>query len=66
MKAFLIDITQCTGCYNCQIGCKDEHCDQSWMPYAEAQPEVGQFWMNVKQYERGAVPHVRVTYLPTL
>lgn len=66
MKAFLIDITQCTGCYNCQIGCKDEHCDQSWMPYTEAQPEVGQFWMNVKQYERGAVPHVRVTYLPTL
>lgn len=65
-KAFLIDLEKCTGCYNCQIGCKDEHCGQSWLPYAEAEPEIGQFWMNVKQYERGAVPHVRVTYLPVM
>lgn len=66
MKAFLIDLNKCVGCHDCQIGCKDEHCDQSWMPYAEAQPETGQFWLKLKQFERGSVPHVKVTYMPTL
>ncbi len=66
MKAFLIDVKKCVGCYDCQIGCKDEHCDQAWLPYAEAQPEIGQFWCEVKQYERGAIPHVKVAYIPVL
>ena len=66
MKAFLIDLDKCTGCHNCQIGCKDEHCGQAWLPYAEEQPETGQFWMNLKEFERGAVPHVKVTYMPTM
>lgn len=66
MKAFLIDVTKCVGCYDCQIGCKDEHCDQAWLPYAEAQPEIGQFWCKVNQYERGAIPHVKVAYVPFL
>lgn len=66
MKAFLIDITKCVGCHDCQIGCKDEHCGQAWMPYAEAQPHVDQFWMKLNQTERGARPHVRVTYLPVM
>jgi Fe-S-cluster-containing dehydrogenase component len=47
------------------MGCKDEHCNQSWLPYAEAQPDTGQFWMHVKQYERGQKPHVKVSYIPT-
>lgn len=66
MKAFLIDLTKCTGCYDCQIGCKDEHCDQAWLPYAEAQPETGQFWLKIKEFERGQGSHVKVTYMPTL
>lgn len=66
MKAFLIDITKCVGCHDCQIGCKDEHCGQAWLPFAEAQPETGQFWLKLNQYERGQRPHVRVSYLPTL
>ena len=65
-KAFLIDLKKCTGCYDCQIGCKDEHCGNTWKPYAESQPEIGQFWMNVKQQERGARPHVMVSYIPVL
>ncbi len=65
MKAFLIDMTKCVGCRDCQIGCKDEHCGQAWLPYAEAQPETGQFWMKLKEFERGAIPHVKVSYMPT-
>ena len=59
MKAFLIDVTKCVGCHACQIGCKDEHCDNDWAPYAAPQPEVGQFWLKVNQYERGGNSHVR-------
>ena len=66
MKAFLIDMTKCVGCHDCQIGCKDEHCEQAWMPYAEAQPEVGHFWLKLKQEERGAHSHVMVSYMPTM
>ena len=66
MKAFLIDLTKCVGCHACQIGCKDEHCGNDWAPYAAPQPEVGQFWLKLKQQERGAGTHVRVSYVPTL
>ena len=65
MKTFCIDLNVCTGCHGCQLGCKDEHCGNCWLPYAAEQPDTGQFWMNVKQYERGARPHVKVTYIPT-
>ena len=65
-KVFLIDINKCNGCFNCQLACKDEHCDQPWPPYAEAQPLTGQFWLKVNQKERGQVPVVRVSYTPVL
>jgi len=65
MKTFCIDLNVCTGCHGCQLGCKDEHCGNCWLPYAAEQPDTGQFWMNVKQYERGHRPHVKVTYIPT-
>jgi len=66
MKAFVVDLKKCVGCHDCQIGCKDEHCGNDWMPYAKSQPDTGQFWMKVNQYERGAIPHVKVTYIPTM
>lgn len=66
MKAFVIDLKKCVGCHDCQIGCKDEHCGNNWMPYAQPQPDTGQFWMKLNQYERGARPHIKVTYLPVL
>jgi tetrathionate reductase subunit B len=66
MKAMVIDLTGCVGCYNCQIGCKDEHCGNDWMPYAKPQPETGQFWMKMRQWERGKTPQVKVAYVPVL
>ncbi len=66
MKAFVIDLKKCVGCHDCQIGCKDEHVANDWMPYAKPQPDTGQFWMKVNQYERGAIPHVKVSYVPVM
>ena len=66
MKAFLIDVSICNGCYNCQIACKDEHCSNDWMPYAAPQPEIGQFWMKLNEYIRGSVPKVKMHYIPVL
>jgi len=66
MKVFVFDTKKCTGCYSCQIGCKDEHCGNDWMPYARPQPETGQFWMRFKQFERGATPQLKVAYIPVL
>jgi len=66
MKAFVFDTLKCHGCYSCQIGCKDEHCGNSWMPYAMPQPETGQFWFRMTQKERGATPQVKVSYVGVL
>ena len=32
MKGFVIHAEKCMGCHACQIGCKDEHCGNCWMP----------------------------------
>lgn len=66
MKAFLIDVSKCNGCHNCQISCKDEHCGTSWMPYTAGQPMTGQYWCKVNEKVRGSVPVVRVTYTPVI
>ena len=63
MKAMVIDLTKCNGCYNCQIACKDEHVGNDWTPYAKPQPDTGQFWMKVTDMVRGTVPKVKITYL---
>ena len=65
MKALVVDLNRCNGCFNCQLACKDEHCDNDWSPYALPQPTTGQFWCRVDQRERGRVPVVRVAYTPT-
>jgi Fe-S-cluster-containing dehydrogenase component len=66
MKAFLVDVSICNGCYNCQIACKDEHCSNDWRPYAAPQPETGQFWLRLNEYIRGTVPKVKMHYVPVL
>ena len=65
-KVFYIDLQKCTGCRDCQIACKDEFCGNTWLPYAAEQPEIGQFWINVTEKERGAGSHVRVSYVPVI
>lgn len=66
MKVFVFDLDKCNGCHNCQVACKDEHCDTSWLPYTAEQPDTGQFWCKVDEEVCGKVPHVRVHYLPHL
>lgn len=66
MKAFIIDVAKCNGCYCCQIACKDEHVGNDWTPYAKPQPETGQFWLKLREHVRGSVPKVKMHYLPVL
>ena len=66
MKVFVIDVAKCNGCYGCQIACKDEHCDNDWMPYARPQPDTGQFWSKVTEYTRGTIPQVRCSFVPEM
>lgn len=63
-KIFVVDVNRCNGCHSCQIACKDEHCGTSWLPYAEGQPDTGQFWCKVEEQVHGSVPKVNITYTP--
>jgi tetrathionate reductase subunit B len=63
LKAMIIDISICNGCYACQIACKDEHVANDWTPIAKPQPDTGQFWMKTKDIVRGQVPRVKVAYM---
>ena len=62
-KIFIIDVAKCTGCYNCQLACKDEHCGNDWSPYAAPQPPTGQFWCKVTEHVRGTIPKVKIHYV---
>ena len=64
-KVFIVDIAKCTGCYNCQLVCKDEHCGNDWTPYAKAQPMTGHFWAKLNQKTVGTMPKVKINYTPT-
>jgi Fe-S-cluster-containing dehydrogenase component len=65
-KAFVIDVSRCSGCYNCQFACKDEHVGNDWSPYSRPQPTNGQFWLKIKEYTRGTLPKVKLHYIPVL
>jgi Fe-S-cluster-containing dehydrogenase component len=61
-KTFVVDIARCSGCYNCQLACKDEHAKNDWLPYAAAQPLTGQFWCRVEEHVHGTIPKVKIHY----
>lgn len=63
--SILIDVKKCTGCYNCFLACRDEYYDNDYPAYSAAQPLNGQFWMQIKEIERGSYPKPKVDYLPT-
>lgn len=65
-NVFVIDISKCSGCYNCQLACKDEHAGNDWSPYAKPQPDIGQFWAKVDDFVEGTIPKVKVHYIPRL
>ena len=48
------------------MACKDENCGNDWSPISKPQPDIGQFWMKLKEETVGTVPKVQVRYLPTL
>ncbi len=61
-KKIVIDIARCSGCYNCQLACKDEHAGNDWLPYAVSQPLTGQFWCRVEDHVHGTIPKVKIHY----
>ena len=65
-NVIVIDVAKCSGCHNCQLACKDEYCENDWMPYSKPQPLVGQFWCKVTDHVRGTVPKVKVHYISHL
>ncbi|MCL2391354.1 MAG: oxidoreductase [Oscillospiraceae bacterium] len=62
----IVDLKKCVGCYNCMIACKDEHVDNSWLPYTGAQQKHDQKWINPVKHERGAVPHTEINFVTKL
>ena len=62
----VIDVDRCIGCYLCFLACRDEHVGNDNRPIAAAQPESGQKWIDVREHERGALPRVKVDYVPVL
>ena len=47
-----VNAARCMACYACFMACKDEHC--GWASKLSApQPHMGQYWMNIVEWERG-------------
>jgi len=61
-----IDISRCTGCYNCFTACKDEYWDNDFPPYSVGTPRYGQNWIDLKKVERGPYNCLKVAYIPVL
>jgi len=63
--SLLIDVTKCSGCYNCFLACRDEFFGNDYSPYSAPQPLEGQFWMKIQEVERGSYPKPKLDYIPT-
>ncbi|OFV79394.1 MAG: hypothetical protein A2W26_08375 [Acidobacteria bacterium RBG_16_64_8] len=62
--SLLIDVTKCSGCYNCFLACRDEYYGNDYGSYSAAQPLAGQFWMQINEVERGSYPKPKLDYIP--
>jgi Fe-S-cluster-containing dehydrogenase component len=54
-RVFAVDVSKCNGCYNCQLACEDEHVSNDWAPYSRPKPEIGQFWVKLRE-NGGTIP----------
>jgi Fe-S-cluster-containing dehydrogenase component len=59
----LVDVTRCSGCYNCFLACRDEHYGNDYPGYSAAQPLDGQFWLQITEAEGGRYPRPRLDYI---
>jgi len=62
-RFMVVDISLCHDCNNCFIACKDEHVQNEWLPYTDAQPRHGHRWMNIERKERGQYPRIDCAFL---
>jgi Fe-S-cluster-containing dehydrogenase component len=62
--SLLIDVTKCSGCHNCFLACRDEYYENDYPGYSAAQPLEGQYWMQIKEVERGTWPKPKLDYIP--
>jgi len=62
--SIMIDVSKCSGCYNCFLACRDEYYGNDYPGYSAAQPLNDQFWMQIKEVERGLYPKPKVAYIP--
>lgn len=62
--SIFIDIDKCSGCYNCFLACRDEYYGNDYPPLSAAQPLNDQFWMQIKEVERGVYPKPKLDYIP--
>ena len=60
-----VNAARCMACYACFMACKDEHC--GWASALSApQPHMGQFWMNIVEWERGdSERRIKTATVPT-
>lgn len=65
MKTIVVDPSLCIQCCDCQIACKDEHCDNDWSPIAAPQAE-GQFWVQVRENQVGSGQRMRLERVPVM
>jgi Fe-S-cluster-containing dehydrogenase component len=62
--SIFIDIDKCSGCYNCFLACRDEYYGNDYLPLSAAQPLNDQFWMQIREVERGVYPKPKLDYVP--
>lgn len=60
-----VNAARCMACYACFMACKDEHC--GWdSALTKAQPHMGQYWMNIVEWERGdSERRIKTATVPT-
>ncbi len=65
MKTIIVDPSLCIQCCDCQIACKDEHCDNDWSPIAAPQSE-GQFWVKITESQAASGTRMRQNRIPVM